>query len=250
MAALRLPVPRAVVLAAPRRPAPPLSLSATRGLRWQAPFGAGLVHQRPQHNHSTAPTAAAGGVPEEHQPGAAPGPESSSSPAGSSDSHSGSTSKQPQQQQQSEQPPSEQQTVVQQQAGSATAASSGAAASPSTAGTAGEESALDGAPGAAAALATFFRVLADTLRVLLRLLLVEPLGWVLNRCGLLAIRAGEVVAMLERTNRVAPIEPDRLAASLRVLNAHHPRATVEVRPGARGRGNLPARGRAAVAGTA
>lgn len=178
-------------------------------------------------------------MPDEQQPvNTAPTSDSSSPADGSGARSSSSSMQQPehQQQQQSEQQPSDQQTVKQQQAGSAAAAAPDAATSPSPAGAAGEAAALDGAPGAAAALATFFRVLADTLRVLLRLLLVEPLGWVLNRCGLLAIRAGEVVAMLERTNRVAPIEPDRLAASLRVLNAHHPRATVEVRRGMRGRG--------------
>lgn len=168
-------------------------------------------------------------------------------PANSGDATAGSSDAQPstsgthppaRQRQQAKQQPSAEQAVVQQQAGSAANAHSGTAASPGPAASAGdaagEAASLDGGPGAAAALATFFRVLADTLRVLLRLLLVEPLGWVLNRCGLLAIRAGEVVSMLERTNRVAPLEPDRLAASLRVLNAHHPRATVEVSRGMQG----------------
>ncbi|KAL4860045.1 ATP-dependent zinc metalloprotease FTSH 11 [Chlorella vulgaris] len=77
------------------------------------------------------------------------------------------------------------------------------------------------------ALAAFFRVLGDTLRVLLRLLVVEPLSWLLNRSGLLAIRAADVVQHLERTNRVAPLDADAVAAALRVLNKQHPTAAAE-----------------------
>ncbi|KAL4425466.1 hypothetical protein ABPG75_009482 [Micractinium tetrahymenae] len=239
MAALRLPVPRAVV-SAPLRPAAARPPALSCGLRWQPPFGTRARHQRLPGSRSVAQTAAAGGAPDEQPPDSAALPAAAAAPLASSSSRSstaGSSDSQPStsSMQQPEQQPAGQQPVAQQQAGSAANAASGAASSspgPAAAAAAasaaaGEAAALDGAPGAAAALATFFRVLGDTLRVLLRLLLVEPLGWVLNRCGLLAIRAGEVVAMLERTNRVAPLEPDRLAASLRVLNAHHPRATVE-----------------------
>jgi hypothetical protein len=85
-----------------------------------------------------------------------------------------------------------------------------------------------GSPGVLRALATLIKVLGDTVRVLLRLLLVEPLSWVLNRSGLLAVRAADVISQLEKANQVAPLEPDRLAAALHILNKHHPQATVEV----------------------
>lgn len=83
--------------------------------------------------------------------------------------------------------------------------------------------------GVLGALATIFRVLADTLRLLLGALVVEPLSWVLKKSGLLAVRAGDVVSMLEKANRQAAVDPDRLAGALRVLNRHSsPQATVEV----------------------
>ena len=162
-------------------------------------------------NRSVSQTAAAGGAPDESDepPMLAAGPQSTgtdkaAASSSSSSAAAGTTAAQP------------------------TAAAAAATPSPATATDAAV--ALEGEGlGAAAALAAFFGVLSDTLRVLVRLLLVEPLGWVLNRCGLLAIRAADVVAQLERANRISPLEPDRLAASLRVLNKHHPASVVEVR---------------------
>jgi hypothetical protein len=91
----------------------------------------------------------------------------------------------------------------------------------------GDAAGPGGGPTLLGALAAFFRVLGDTLRILLRLLLVEPLSWVLNRSGLLAIRAADLVQQLERANALAPLDPDRLAGALRVLNKHAPEATVD-----------------------
>ena len=112
-------------------------------------------------------------------------------------------------------------SLQQQQPASSTAAAAVDDATVPTAPSAAPASAL-------AALAALLRIGGDTLRLLLHLLVVEPLAWVLNRSGLLAIRAADLVATLEKANRVAPLEADRLAAALRVLNKHHPQATVEV----------------------
>ncbi|KAI7841845.1 hypothetical protein COHA_004374 [Chlorella ohadii] len=81
-------------------------------------------------------------------------------------------------------------------------------------------------PTLSAALATFFRVLGDTLSLLLRLVLVEPLSWVLDRMGLQALVVQRELAKLEKTAAEGPLDPARLAAVLRAFNKHGHHAAV------------------------
>lgn len=105
------------------------------------------------------------------------------------------------------------------------AAASGAGA----AGEAGSDEAPAPPPTLSAALATFFRVLGDTLSLLLRLVLVEPLSWVLDRMGLQALVVQRELAKLERVAAEGPLDPARLAAVLRAFNKHgHHTAVVDV----------------------
>ncbi len=84
-------------------------------------------------------------------------------------------------------------------------------------------------PTLSAALATFFRVLGDTLSLLLRLVLVEPLSWVLDRMGLQALVVQRELAKLEKAAAEGPLDPTRLAAVLRAFNKHgHHAAVVDV----------------------
>lgn len=108
-----------------------------------------------------------------------------------------------------------------------TAAATSAAAAP--AGEAGEGEAAAPPPSLSAALATFFRVLGDTLSLLLRLVLVEPLSWVLDRMGLQALVVQRELAKLEKAAAEGPLDPTRLAAVLHAFNKHgHHTAVVDV----------------------
>lgn len=104
-----------------------------------------------------------------------------------------------------------------------------AASGAGTAGEAGSDEAPAPPPTLSAALATFFRVLGDTLSLLLRLVLVEPLSWVLDRMGLQALVVQRELAKLERAAAEGPLDPARLAAVLRAFNKHgHHTAVVDV----------------------
>lgn len=79
-------------------------------------------------------------------------------------------------------------------------------------------------PDLAAALATFFRVLGDTLGLLLKVLLVEPVAWVLNRLGLQAVLVQRELERLERAHsQLFSLDPDQLAHTLQIFNrqGHH-----------------------------
>ena len=79
----------------------------------------------------------------------------------------------------------------------------------------------------------FFAAVSEVfkLTVLLpfRYLVLTPLMWALTRLGLLAVNPTDVVNRMEAANAAEPLDAARIAAVLRTLNRHHPRAVVEVR---------------------